>query len=590
MGFSSSISILIIFSGLLVAAMLFLGTTRSGYEEIVDSYNDMIENDLEKLDTSLKVDHAYYNNSSNKMEFVMYSEGESIIGCDKLNIIVDGEVSTSDINFQMNWESITKIFPKKEGVLTIEINNTSIPYSSLPPSQRLGSIPFTPPSDTVWMAFWDGFYTLMDDDITIEISRYHLNGDLDWEVDVTAQFGTDRAVSLQVESEIYVCSDSNYVKAFDLDGVFLRTYLANEMEPIDVCVANDRLYVVEGDPAGMRIGAYVFDLATAAYISCIEEEITAPLAIDADLSGNIYVLDAGVLLFNETFSGAVDNNWIGDDDAEVAPSDEWWHVEQDGGDQDDIRVGNFNGPVSANDLDFIDCDDDWAGQWAEARYNGGDNWFDLRSYYEGNISFVNTGGGMDDANEGWRLEVTRNGGVDWVTVIEETAGDANHGWQSYSYELVGDDLLSDEFSFRVNSASSAANEFSTFDNVTFVVIGPGNIDIFDSNNNYVTTIANDLDDPVWFTIANYLENDRIFVLEDANDTAWAIKVYSFTGDLIDTIYVNEVYSTSPGGYCTIADGGALFLYSPSSRLVLEFRIGSRVWIVTENGIKTLVMV
>ena len=589
MAFSHSISVLIIFSGLLLAMMILLGSTRSGYEEIVDSYSDKIDKDLAKLDTSLRVDHIYYNISSEELVSVICSEGGEVIDCSKLNIVVDGEVSISDITFQMNWEDVSKMIPKVEGILKIDINNTSIPYSALPSSQRFGSIPFTPAPDTVWIAFWDGFYTLMDNSTTITLSRYHLDGDLDWEVDVAAQFGTDSAVSLQVNGEIYVCSSSNYVKAFDIDGNFQRTYTANEFEPADVCVANENLYVVEGDPAGMRVGAYVFDQAGAAYEACIEEHIAAPLSIDADLSGNIYVLDGGVVLFNETFSGAGDNNWEGDDDGEVAPSDEWWHVEEDGGDLGDIAVGNFRNPVSANDLDFEDCDDDWTGQWAEARYNGGDNWFDLTSYYGGYVNFVNTGDSMDDENEGWRLEVTRNGGADWATAIEETAGNANHGWQEYTYQFVGTDLASNQFSFRFNSASSGANEYSTFDNVTLVVLGPGNIDIFDNANNYVTTIANDLDDPVWLTVATYLEEDRIFVLQSANDTVWSVKVYSFTGVLVDTIYISEAYPMSPGDYCTIDNGGVLFLYSPTQRLVLELNIGYRIWYITDTGSKTLVI-
>lgn len=586
MGFSTAVSTLIIFSGILMVAMLLLASVRSGSDEIIGGYNDMVDNDLNKLDTSISVDHVYYNNSSKKLSVVLSSEGESTIDCNKLSIVAEGRVLPGDIAFQMNWVDYAKIFPKKEGVLMIELNNTTIPYSSLSQSQRFGSIPFTPPSDTVWIAFWDAFYTLMNNTTAVKLSRYHLNGELDWVVDVTARFGTDSAIAIQVDGEIYVCSDSNYVKAFDLDGSFLRTYQRPGMQPRSVCVSNGWLYVVEGNPPGAQNGVYVFDLSTTDYVILIEEHIAAPLAVDRDLSGNIYVLDDGQILFNETFSGAFENNWRGDDDGEVAPSDEWWHVEQDQGDQADIRVGNLNGPVDPNDLDFRDCDDGWAGQWAEARYNGGNNWFDLTLYYGGYINFTNTGNGMDDG-EGWRLEVTRNAGADWSTVIEETHGDANHDWQYYTYDLVGSDLASSRFGFRLNSNSNIDNEYSTFDNITLTVLGKGHIDIYDSDHNHVTTIAEDLDDPVWFTIANYLEEDRIFVLESANDTAWAIKVYSFTGELVDTIYINEVYPNSPGGYCTIASGGAIFLYSPDQRLVLEFRMGCRIMLVTGEGSKTM---
>ncbi|MEW5936738.1 MAG: hypothetical protein AB1665_02835 [Candidatus Thermoplasmatota archaeon] len=180
------------------------------------------------------------------------------------------------------------------------------------------------------------------------------------------------------------------------------------------------------------------------------------------------------IIFSETFSGTTDANWLGDDGGETAPSDEWWFVAEDPADTADIMVGVYNTPPSTNDIEFTDCDQLWTGQYAEARYNGANNWFALTSYTAGYINFSMTGGGMD-ANEGWRLEVTTNGGGSWTTVIEELAAAANHGWQTYSYALTAADLASTQFSFRVNVACNLANsEYADFDDFTVNVYGTAN--------------------------------------------------------------------------------------------------------------------
>ena len=584
MGFSQSASTVILFSGLLLSVVILMSSTRSGYDTIYSSYDEMIDTDLAKLDTDIVVDHVYYNNSSKELALNIYADGEISIDCNNMDIVVDGEVITTNVIFRMNWVNYSNIFPKAEGILTVGINSSSIPYSSIPSSLRLGSIPFTPPKDTLWIAFWDAFYTLRQTATARTISRYHINGDLDWETDISGRFSD--VISMMVDQEIYVANESA-VKAFDLDGNFLRSYDTGGTTPDyrNLARANGRIYAANGTG-----GLGVYDVSTGDLVTNVLNNINHALDVAANSTGNIFVLDGTwEKVFEETFSGGVDANWLGDDGGEAGPSDEWWYVEEAPGDIPDIRVGDYHGAVGPNVLDLIDCDDDWSGQWAEARYNGDDNWFDVTEYLDGYINFTNCGDGMDNAGEGWRLEVTRNGGTSWVTVMTETGADANHGWQDYSYRLEDEDLKAAQFSFRFNSASSDAAEYSAFDDITFYVLESGEIDVFDSNNNHVNTIGNDIEKPVSLAITDYLEEDRIFVLEGGYGTVWTVKVYSFSGVLMDTMYISEIYPMNPGGYCTMDDGGALFLYSPDSRLVLELRMGYRMWIVTENGIKTLVI-
>jgi len=179
-------------------------------------------------------------------------------------------------------------------------------------------------------------------------------------------------------------------------------------------------------------------------------------------------------IFDETFSGTADGTWLGDDDDETAPSDEWWYV--DDGETENIRVGTYQ---SQSCLHFSDCDDGWGGQYAEARLGGGNNWFDMTSYDSGTLTWDNHGTNNFDSGEGWRLEVTRNGGTDWTSVYSQIDDQVDHNWRSYSYTLTATDLAADEWSFRFNARSTEDNEITLFDNVELIVNLPD--DIYEEN-------------------------------------------------------------------------------------------------------------
>ncbi len=202
-------------------------------------------------------------------------------------------------------------------------------------------------------------------------------------------------------------------------------------------------------------------------------------------------------IFQETFSGTVDNNWRGDDNGETSPSDEYWAVDFVGGDQSDIQVDNFEG--HANCLMFTDCDSGWGGQYAEARYNGGNNWFDPSSFDYAYITFYARGDGHEDG-EGWRFEVTTNGGSNWETGMEEIKGttDCDHGWREYTYFLTSSDLSSNQFGFRFNVNSDYDNEHIHFDDINFRCIVPGPTVDSTTPANGATDVSNDQDVVVVF--------------------------------------------------------------------------------------------
>ncbi len=166
-----------------------------------------------------------------------------------------------------------------------------------------------------------------------------------------------------------------------------------------------------------------------------------------------------VTLFSETFSGTTDDNWLGDDDGETAPSDEWWYVAQTV-DTNDIRVGDFNGVPIPNCVQFRDCDAGWGSQYMEATVN-------LSGYMLVDIDFDNI---FDpqwtmEPGEGWRLYLDPEGDGTYYIAMQEIIGsDARHGWAARHYDVPDAEALA-TFTMRFDVSSSAANEEISFDNI-----------------------------------------------------------------------------------------------------------------------------
>ncbi|MCK5038627.1 MAG: hypothetical protein KAS16_05960 [Thermoplasmata archaeon] len=185
-------------------------------------------------------------------------------------------------------------------------------------------------------------------------------------------------------------------------------------------------------------------------------------AVTEDITENLVSAGGWTRLFTETFSQATDAGWQGDDnDPDADASDEWWDVAEAAADLPDIQVGDYAGVATPNALFFTDCDDDWAGQWAVAHYNNGNNWFDLSTVTDG---YINLSAYVDvDANEGWRMEVTRNSGGAWIQVYAEE--NTVQAWHTVSYQLVAADLVNG-FAFRLNCAGSGTQDDIAFDDIT----------------------------------------------------------------------------------------------------------------------------
>ena len=411
MAFSHAVGAVVVTAGLLLAATVLMSSTRVGYEGISEGHDYMADSDLDRLHTWLREDHVYYNKSSDRLTILTFTDGEVVIDLNKLTLLTDGRIVTSNVTYQVGWVNYSKIFPAKNGILTID-ENITISFSDIGYYNRFVIPLFSIPANAISFSVYDGFYILGNKTSQYVIARYHYTGELDWEIDIAAHFQPANVISMEVDREIYIGSSQNFVHAFDMNGNFLRTYQRNGLNALDVCRANGNLYVVKGNPGGATVN--VFDLLTTNYIVSLAQNITAPIAVETDPSGNIYVLD--------------------------------------------------------------------------------------------------TGGGQV----------------------------------------------------------------------------PANIDIFDSNHNYVRTIATDLTNPVWLTITHYLTEDLIFVLEEEKkDKAGVVRVYNLTGVLYDTIEINDIYPENDGEYDLIEDGGALFLFSEEEQLIIEFRIGYRLWLTTEKGVKYL---
>ncbi len=197
-------------------------------------------------------------------------------------------------------------------------------------------------------------------------------------------------------------------------------------------------------------------------------------------------------LFSEGFStGITDGNWQGDDlgsGTDVTCSEEWWEVLEAAADLTDIKVGVYNTPPSTQSAQFIDCDALWAGQWMTAHYNGGNNWFDLTPSTNAYINFSAYGAGFA-ATEGWRLEITTNGGTGWTTAIEELGTTAIHAWQNYHYQVPYPGSFTNQFGFRINVAGSAATDIGTFDDITLDAFTPSGPNYDDNTLNW--TLSSD---------------------------------------------------------------------------------------------------
>lgn len=407
MGFSNAVGAVVVISGLLLATTVLMTSTRSGYDEISGGYDHMSDSDLDRLHTWLREEHVYYNRSSDKLMLLTFNHGEVVINLDKLTLFIEGQIVTQNVTYQVNWVNRSKIFPSEEGILTID-QQINISFSDIGYYNRFVSPLFSAGANATGFSAYDAFYILGNATTQYVIGRYHFNGELDWEVDIAAHFNPQNVTSMEVDRDIYICSSQNYVNAFDMNGNFLRTYQRDGLNPVDSCRANGNLYVVEGGG-----GAFIFDLLTTNYLGVINQNVSDAIAVDADTSGNIYILDAG---------------------------------------------------------------------------QGG---------------------------------------------------------------------------------------------------GTGDIDVFDSNHNYVGSIAANLTNPLWLTISHYLTEDLIFVLEEGDHQQGVVKVYNLTGVLYDTIDIDDIYPENDGNYDVIEDCGALFLFSDEEQLVIEFRIGYRLWLATEKGVKYL---
>jgi hypothetical protein len=174
-----------------------------------------------------------------------------------------------------------------------------------------------------------------------------------------------------------------------------------------------------------------------------------------------------VNLFTETFSGT-DVDWLGDDDGETAPSDEYWFVADAAPDNDDFQVGVYSGQ---NCLRTADEDSAAGTHYAEALDAGADwnpsgsGW--LAGYVNFSYNYIL------DTGESIYFDVNRDGG--WVNIwtITSAANNEQPGWTLYSYALVAADLAATQFSWRVYTDGNQQNDIGFFDDFTLDVNQPG---------------------------------------------------------------------------------------------------------------------
>ena len=414
MGFSHAMGALMIFAGIVLATHTLSSTTRSGYDDVSESYDEMVDTSVDRLHTSIRVDHVYYNKTSNELVLVSYNDGEVVIDCDRLSLVGDGEIGSSDVKFTMyDWNNYSRIFSAEEGYVAFsdDDDDIHIHFTERGTYNRFVTELFTIQEGIESFCANDGFYMVGNTTQPFYLYRYHFNGELAWRLDITADFAPQGPSSVEAEgTEIYVGA-AGFVNAYDLNGNYLRTYAVGGLKPSCMCVANGQLYVLSGD-------VEIFDLQTTAHVGSLDENVSKPLAVDADINGNIYILDAG-----------------------------------------------------------------------------------------------------------------------------------------------GGQVL-------------------------------GHIDVFDSNNNYVTAIAPDMEEAIWLTVTRYLGEDVIFVLLEKGDKKileGMIRVYSLTGTLYDTIHIDEVYKDTPGFYSQIEDAGAIFVLSEENMLVIELKIGYQLKLTTWHGVEFLVI-
>ena len=221
------------------------------------------------------------------------------------------------------------------------------------------------------------------------------------------------------------------------------------------------------------INTYVESLDYVQPVTPININVTGPCDLDNVTlyyrwSGDNSSWGTWSTIFSETFPFS-DMGWEGSDDGDTA-QDEYWIVDQEGGDTAAITVRNVNNPPSApNCLNWNEYDpNNFNGGHAEGRGAGNTTWNPLNETWT--AGFINyTWDYYVDTNEG--IQFSTWNGSSWDVQWQRLAVGDNEqpGWTTNSWQIPSWALNLTEFSFRITPDAPGGQDHVYLDNVAIQV-------------------------------------------------------------------------------------------------------------------------